>query len=92
MKLGAIMNLDSIATELIGDGGRPNLYFVIVGDRVRTVTTNGKLAYREWKRYAERNKECLLEDRRHGTLCSVEPESDEPGAKLTTIDDFPSWR
>lgn len=76
--------LQSLASDMVGDGKSPNLYFVTDGGVTVTVTRNRELALREWRELAKRfpRVECALEDRKTGVLCSVAPESDAPGARL----------
>ncbi len=82
--------LNALATDMVGDGKSPNMYFVCdaQGDCIM-VTRNAKAAYREWKRLASARplSECTLEDRKTGTVCSVEPSDDEPNSPLHTWDD-----
>lgn len=87
-----VARLETMARELIGDGRKPNLYFVTDEGAVVTVTRDLKVAYIHWCRLAWPAgygvlplKESALEDRRVGVLCSVEPEHD--GSKHLCIHD-----
>jgi hypothetical protein len=73
MMMSAYERLNQLASELVGDGKSPNLYFVTEAGRVLTVTTDGRTAYLQWRALANRRIECGLEDREHGVVCSVEP-------------------
>lgn len=89
MKPKKINELEALASNLIGDGQSPNLYFVTDQGVVVTVTRSLEVAHAEWKELARRlpRVECALEDRKTGVLASVEPESNEEGAKLRVFDD-----
>jgi hypothetical protein len=67
---------------MVGDGGKPNVYFVTHKGHVTTVTVNFEAAYQAWKDVISMTEESALEDRRTGVLASVEPESDRPGSRL----------
>lgn len=78
--------LEEIARERVGDGQKPNVFFVSEADKgVVLITTLFNVAYDFWKSLP-RNKESMLEDRLTGTICSVEPESDS-SSHLIFIDD-----
>jgi hypothetical protein len=77
--------LEGLASQVIGDGQKPNLYFVTVEGNVVLVSRDFDIAYDHW-RYLPRNVETALEDRLIGVICSTEPVED--GAKqLVTYDD-----
>lgn len=83
--------LDALATQLVGDGKAPNMFFVsLEGRGVITVTQDAHRAYNEWKRLAMQSKRLqpTLEDRVHGVLASVEPMDDENDTKLGVYDNF----
>jgi len=88
MKPKKINELEALASNLIGDGQSPNLYFVTDRGVVVTVTRSFEVAREEWKQLSRRSPrlECALEDRKVGVLASVEPESDEEGAPLRVFD------
>ena len=67
-----IKSLNELATEIVGDGKSPNLFFVTLKGNTITVTTDFNLAYRQWRRLAmEHGKsgEACLEDRKWGEIC-----------------------
>jgi hypothetical protein len=76
--------LEAFARETIGDGKRPNLYFVTDRGHVVTVTTDLAIARSHWDKLAARRplQECALEDRVTGVIADVSPDSDEPNAPL----------
>jgi hypothetical protein len=65
-----IKQLDMAARDLVGDGKSPNLFFVSVDGKVRTITSEFDIAYDLWR--SLRGSEATLEDRKHGVLASVE--------------------
>jgi hypothetical protein len=80
--------LENMARDMVGDGKFPNVYFVTLKGDVVTVTTDKDVAFEHWRKLADPVlHQCALEDRLFGCLASVQPESDEPGAKLVVIDD-----
>ncbi len=89
MKPRAIKELQALATEMVGDSNAPDLFFVTDQGVVVTVTRCFETAYADYHRLAWRWPlvECALENRTIGCLASVEPESDEQGARLIRIDD-----
>lgn len=74
----------------VGDGKKPNVYVVTDRGVVVTLTRDGPTGYRHWRTLADRRPlvESALEDRVTGVLASVEPDSDEPGARLEVRDDW----
>lgn len=93
--------LESMARDMVGDSGTPDLFFVTDRGVVVMVARSFPAAHREWSRLAQRRDmgtgdprgllESALENRRTGVLASVEPESDEPGARLVVRDDSRSF-
>ena len=76
--------LNDLARELVGDGKRPNLYFVTdQGDTV-LIASDLEIAREAWGKLAARYplQECALEDRLYGVIASVEPVDDTEGAPL----------
>jgi hypothetical protein len=88
MMMSAYERLNQLASELVGDGKSPNLYFVTDGGSVLTVTLDGRLAYQHWRALAARRPrvDCALEDRETGVLCSVEPAEDSGGRRVVHDD------
>ena len=71
----AIIKLQSLASELVGDGDKNNLYFVSLNGIIQTVTNDFGVAYRHW-RGLPRNQESALEDRQYGVICSISPKEE----------------
>jgi hypothetical protein len=90
-----INQLEKLASELVGDGKRPNLFFVSVAGEVRLIARDFDLAYDAWRGLPyscglSPHAEVLLEDRLHGVICQTQLEVERPdtGAKVRiTIDD-----
>jgi hypothetical protein len=83
-----IKQFEDMARSLVGDGKKPNLYFVSIKGVIVTITRDFETAYNQWRNISQgTTQETALEDRQTGTLASVEPETDQPNAPLTTIDD-----
>jgi hypothetical protein len=78
--------LNALATELVGDSKKPNLFFVCdaKGD-VQMVTSDFNAAYSFWNNLPNCS-ERTLEDRRWGVICSTEPER-EGSTRFVTHDD-----
>ena len=91
-----IKQLQELATDMVGDGKTPNLFFVSEQGVIITVTRDFEIAYEQWLSLASgySRVECALEDRRYGTICSVEPRTDDMGnnKQMITIDDSDSFR
>lgn len=67
-----IKALEQYASEKIGDGKSPNLYFVSEGKLgVVLITRFFDVAYKYWFGLS-RVKETSLEDRKFGVICSTE--------------------
>ncbi len=81
--------LESLASETIGDGKTPNIFFVTVEGRVVVVTQDLMIAKQAWGLFAESmDIETSIEDRLVGVLASIEPDSDEKDADLIRIENF----
>lgn len=79
------IELNKLATELVGDNKSPNLFFVSVGGDTMLITSDFALAYDAWAKLP-RNIETSIEDRKNGVLASTAPiEDDSP--ILRTIDE-----
>lgn len=83
--------LEALARTMVGDGGTPNVFFVTVQGVVITITRNFHVAYEQWQAYACLNDVCALEDRRNGTLASVDDDEENPGKRIR-IDDTHNFR
>jgi hypothetical protein len=80
--------LEAVARKLVGDGKSPNVFFVSLDGNIIMIALDFHLAYQKWKEISsQRTTETCLEDRQTGVLASIEPGSDEPGAKLVRWDD-----
>lgn len=78
--------LNQMARDMVGDGERPDVFFVSINGNVTTVTSSFRTAYEEWLRVSRTKKvETSLEDRVFGVIASVEPE-DEGSSRLIRID------
>jgi hypothetical protein len=88
-KPAKIERLEQVARDMVGDGGKPNLFFVTDQGIVVAITRDFDSAFLQWKDLADRRPraECAIEDRKTGVLAAVEPENDEPGAKLIMYND-----
>lgn len=86
------IDLDALAVRLVGDGKKPNIFFVSREGDVLTVTQDYAVALSHWETLANNMDGVVtLEDRLSGVLASVEPETDEPGAKLVRYDVDPRY-
>lgn len=84
-----VTELNKLATTMVGDSGKPNVFFVSLMSNVVMVTTDFQAAYSHWKKLArcQREKESTLEDRRYGVICSVEPDENPMVKRLRVYDD-----
>lgn len=76
-----IKELDALATEMVGDGQKPNVFFVTNKGKVTTITRHFETAHREWIKFATQRVESMLEDRQTGVIASagIEPVFDHDG-------------
>lgn len=82
----SVKKLQQLATEMVGDGGKPNLYFVSEDGVICLIARDFELAYDCWKEISiGRNTETALEDRQHGVLASIEPDA-EGDKRLVAVD------
>ena len=89
MKPKRIKQLEELASNLIGDGKSPNLFFVTHQGNVILISRDFDIAYKEWKSVTSSSpctEETSLEDRKTGVLASREPE-EEGSRKLVVVDD-----
>ena len=91
--MARIERLEALARDMVGDGETPDLFFVTDRGNVVCIETSAPKAYRRWKALAARRplRECCLENRTYGTICSVEPQSDEDSAPLEICDGYMSY-
>lgn len=85
-----IDQLEALASDMIGDGQTPDVFFVTRKGNVILVTTEFDVAYERWEQLP-RNQESSLENRTWGCICTVEPESDD-SKRLIVVDDSYSFR
>jgi hypothetical protein len=70
---------------MVGDGGKPNVYFVSDRSTVILATRHFKVAYAAWDALPK-DHETTLEDRQNGVIASTEPR--ENGShEFVTYDD-----
>lgn len=83
-----IRQLEVLASQMVGDGKKPNLFFVSTEKNgIVFISRYFPSAYEMWKQVSIGNcQETTLEDRQNGVLCSVEPE-EEGSKKLIRHDD-----
>lgn len=86
-----IAELEKLASDMVGDGQTPDLFFVTDRGGVVTVTTDFEVACLAWEKLRDRYPltECALENRHHGVVASVEPDGD--GGPLIILDDRHQW-
>lgn len=86
-KYTRIEALETLASNLVGDGDKEDLFFVTDRGDVVTVTRNFWTAYNDWKQLSRRSPrvECSLENRTYGVICDVS--SDEETETLCVRDD-----
>lgn len=78
--------LEDLATNMVGDGQKQNLFFVSLGkDGVQMITKSFLAAYDFWCNLPK-NEESTLEDRRFGVICSVEPIDDDSNQLISRDD------
>lgn len=70
-----IKKLNELATEMVGDGKSPNIFFVTKAGNVVMITTLLQNAYTCWLNMPP-GCESALEDRQYGTICDISPEND----------------
>ena len=88
-----IKRLQTLASDLVGDGKNPNLFFVTEQGITVTVTRDFDMAYRQWETMAHTypHIECALEDRKFGVICAVEPDMDN-SKRMVRIDESAYFR
>lgn len=86
-----IPQLNKLATELVGDGEKINVFFVSLGSNVQMVTTEFEPAYKLWRTLTRENSsaETYLEDRKWGVIADRSPAAEAANSRLVTHDD--SW-
>jgi len=82
-----IKALEVLASDMVGDSKKPNLFFVSVKGVIITITRSFEIAYQEWQTLSyNNNQETSLEDRQTGTLATLQPKEDN-SKQLEKIDD-----
>jgi hypothetical protein len=76
--------LERLASELVGDGELPNLYFVSDHEGIILISQDFDIAHEAWQELPY-DKESSLEDRLSGVICSTSPRDDSD--ELETWDD-----
>ena len=91
-----VQRLNQLATEMVGDGGDPDVFFVTDKGNVVTVSTSYAVARAHWEKLRDRfpRAECALENRNYGVISSVEPHEDDSTRLVVRDDDrdFRHWR
>jgi hypothetical protein len=68
---------EEMARSMVGDGKRPDIFFVSAAGNIVTITLDFETAYEEWIRRDRGAKiEITLEDRLFGIIASVGPVED----------------
>ena len=92
-KFGAVTlsqaEAQALATEMIGDGQQPDVYFVSKGEQVVYISTVFVAAYHYWQHMSGWNNSCMLENRTFGVIASHE--KNEQG-KWETFDDTEMYK
>lgn len=84
----ATPELEELARQKVGDGLKPELFFVSRQGVIILVSCDFGAAYDFWREQnrEHRNEESALENRSHGVLASREP-AEENSSQLITTDD-----
>jgi hypothetical protein len=82
-----IPQFEDLARDMVGDGKDPDVFFVSRKGTIELVTSVPQMAYDYW-RSLPISVETALENRQWGTICSNEPDSDDPNSRLRLWDDF----
>lgn len=74
--------LNALASEMVGDGKSPNVFFVTEKGNVKLIAIEFQKAYTYWRHLASgypKRVECALEDRKTGIIASagMEPQYEE---------------
>lgn len=86
-----VKELEQLARDMVGDGKRPNLFFVsTLADGIVLISRSFETAYEFW-RGLPRDTETALEDRQYGVICDTSPEEDG-GNRLRTWNDSAGFR
>lgn len=68
-----VKQLNQLATEMVGDGKRKNVFFFTVEGDVRLVGTEFNVIHSAWKQFVMDNPrvETMIEDRKNGVVASA---------------------
>lgn len=92
--MSKIPQLEELASEMIGDGGSPDVFFVSLKGNIVLITIEFEEAYQKWResRWGRLgcHQESTLESRQYGVICFVEPEEDSQ--KLVVHDDSEEYK
>jgi hypothetical protein len=80
-----IIEFETMARSMVGDGKSPNLFFVGIKGVILTISRDFTTAYRQWLELGT-SQETSLEDRKTGTIATVQPKEDN-STILEIIDD-----
>lgn len=84
------IELNKMAIKHVGDGQKPNLFFVTCSGNTILITSESDIAYKTWQKLPH-NEETTLEDRLNGVVASCEKEHDDNDkwtGKYWVNDDF----
>ena len=82
---GPAKELQVLATELVGDGKRPNIFFVSIEGRTVVISLDFDVAYDAWAMFSDVGggvENTTLEDRQAGVIASIEPLEDGSGESV----------
>lgn len=66
-----VKKLNDLATEMVGDGKKKNVFFVTVKGDVVLIAVDFAQAYGYWRSLANTRVQCMLEDRQTGVLADA---------------------
>lgn len=89
-----IDTLEELARRFVGDGKTPDVFFVTDRGIVATVSTDFPTAYFAWEsvKNSYPPRECALENRTWGVVCSVEPAEDGSSTLVVTDEGHRFWQ
>jgi len=80
--MSKVKELNELASKMVGDGKKKNVFFVCDNGNTVMVTTQFHFAYSLWNHMKNINVVSTLEDRQTGVICSAGPEYDENGKRV----------
>jgi hypothetical protein len=83
MAVQRIQKLEKLVSEMVGDSGKPNLFFVTLEGQCILIARDFSIAHRTWVSISrgQRTKETTLEDRQTGIIASNGIEEMEDGTE-----------